>query len=384
MNAQAFLDAINYQGLVSGYTHNFYRYPARFSPHFARGVIEAFTKPGDVVCDPFMGGATTLVEARAMGRHAIGCDINALAVFLARVKTTPLSETDIAKVVDWFYDLTDHLNLHLPPVRATEWQEAGYQRHIPWPIRKSIELALARLEKLPQKRQRRFARCILLRMGQWALDCRARIPPAAWFRRELMDRLDIFAEGMREFREAVKQHPAPGGASPITLSIHSAAAELPTHVRALESLPKWPTLVITSPPYPGVYVLYHRWKVRGRKESPGLFWIAECKDGQGQAHYCFGHRKQKGLTTYFEGIRSSFVGVRRVIDPRALVVQMVAFSEPDWQIPRFLESMQQAGFDEVMPEALGLPVTKRLWRSVPGRRWFALIQGKLATSREVV
>src|SRR5687768_8606285 len=89
-NVKVLLDAIAFQGLVSGFTHNFYRYPARFSPQFARGAIQAFTKPGDVVCDPFMGGATTLVEARALGRHAVGCDISSLSAFLGRVKTTPL------------------------------------------------------------------------------------------------------------------------------------------------------------------------------------------------------------------------------------------------------------------------------------------------------
>ncbi len=379
-----FMDAVHTQVPVGGLTHNFYRYPARFSPMFARGTIEAFSRPGDVILDPFMGGATTLVEARALGRHAVGCDVNSLSVFLSRVKTTPLSEDDIIKVVDWFWELPEHLNLHLPPVRATEWQKAGYQRHVPWPIRKSIELALARIGELPRKRQQRFARCILLRLGQWALDCRERIPSAAEFRFELIACLDAFTKGMREFREAVKEHPVPGGSTSRTISIHCSAAELSNHAGAIESLPKWPNLVVTSPPYPGVYVLYHRWKVRGRKESPAPFWVADCEDGQGQAHYCFGHRKQKGLTTYFDGIRSSFAGVRQVIDPRALVVQMVAFSEPDWQIPRFLESMEGAGFNEVSPESLGLPVSDRLWRSVPGRRWFALIQGSLATSKEVV
>jgi hypothetical protein len=383
MNAQALLDAINYQGLVSGFTHNFYRYPARFSPRFARGAIEAFSKPGDVILDPFMGGATTLVEARALGRHAAGSDISTLSVFLSRVKTTPLSEDDILKVVDWVWDLPEHLNLHLPPVRATEWHEAGYQRHVPWPIRKSIELALARIGELPRLRQQRFARCILLRIGQWALDCREHIPSAAQFRNELLDCLDSFTEGMREFRDAVREHPAPGRAS-MTLSIHCPAANLPEHIGAIDSLPKRPNLVVTSPPYPGVYVLYHRWKVRGRKESPAPFWVADCQDGQGQAQYCFGHRKQQGLTTYFNGIRASFAGVRQVIDPRALVVQMVAFSEPGWQIPRYLESMEEAGFDEVSPESLGLPVNDRLWRCVPSRRWFALIQGALATSKEYV
>src|SRR5262245_22251110 len=104
MNAQALLDAVSYQGYVSGFTHNFYRYPARFSPRFARGCIEAFSQPGDVILDPFMGGATTLVEARALGRHAVGSDISTLSVFLSRVKTTPLSESDTVKVVDWICD----------------------------------------------------------------------------------------------------------------------------------------------------------------------------------------------------------------------------------------------------------------------------------------
>ena len=62
---RGFLAAVQTLQPVVGYTHNFYRYPARFSPLFARATIEAFSRSGDVVLDPFMGGATTLVEARA-------------------------------------------------------------------------------------------------------------------------------------------------------------------------------------------------------------------------------------------------------------------------------------------------------------------------------
>ena len=45
---------------VSGLTHNFYRYPARFSPAFAKAVILAFSNHGDTVFDPFMGGVLPL------------------------------------------------------------------------------------------------------------------------------------------------------------------------------------------------------------------------------------------------------------------------------------------------------------------------------------
>src|SRR5215469_303761 len=81
-------EGIYSQDPVIGLTHNFYRYPARFSPLFTRAVIDAFTTKSDVVFDPFMGGGTTLVEATAMGRSGIGTDLNSLAVFLAQVKTT--------------------------------------------------------------------------------------------------------------------------------------------------------------------------------------------------------------------------------------------------------------------------------------------------------
>jgi DNA modification methylase len=66
---------------VRGLTHGFYKYPARFSPAFVRAAIEAFTEPGDLVLDNHVGGGTTLVEALALGRHAIGVDISTLAGF---------------------------------------------------------------------------------------------------------------------------------------------------------------------------------------------------------------------------------------------------------------------------------------------------------------
>lgn len=177
-----FLEAVHNREPVAGLTHGFYRYPARFSPLFARAVIKRFTEPGDIVLDPFMGGGTTLVEARALGRRAIGADINALAVFIAQVKTTFYSEVDLVEVGSWAEGLVDHLNLHRPPVRAIEWMELGYQRNIngksTWPIRKTLELALAHVDKLPKQNQQCFARCILLRTAQWALDCRKEIPKA--------------------------------------------------------------------------------------------------------------------------------------------------------------------------------------------------------------
>src|SRR5260370_5195705 len=86
---------------VSGFTHCFYRYPARFSPLFVASAIEAFSVPGDAILDPYMGGGTTIVEAMAAGRFALGCDLNSLAVFFAKAKTSPLTEDDKRDVRYW-------------------------------------------------------------------------------------------------------------------------------------------------------------------------------------------------------------------------------------------------------------------------------------------
>src|SRR5205823_185112 len=84
-------------------------------------------------------------------------------------------------------------------------------------------------------------------------------------------------------------------------------------------------LVLTSPPYPGVHVVYHRWQINGRRETAIPFIIADSCDGAGEAHYCLGARSQPGLSNYFKQLRNSFAAVRTMVGPRSLLVQLVAF-----------------------------------------------------------
>ena len=52
--------------------------------------IETFTRPGDLVLDPFGGSGVTLIESLILGRRAIQIDINPLAKFIV--------ETEVSKV----------------------------------------------------------------------------------------------------------------------------------------------------------------------------------------------------------------------------------------------------------------------------------------------
>jgi hypothetical protein len=174
------IDAARDTSPIAGLTHNFYRYPARFSPKLVRAAINAFTEPGDLVLDPFVGGGTTLVEAMASGRHAIGTDISSLATFVSEVKTTLYGDDDLARLQRWCECIADGINILEPVAIDAHYEEAGYTKHLDsaanWRLKKAIEQVIATARELKPKRLEDFARCVLLRTSQWALNGRKKLP----------------------------------------------------------------------------------------------------------------------------------------------------------------------------------------------------------------
>ncbi len=183
--------------------------------------------------------------------------------------------------------------------------------------------------------------------------------------------------GARELRRAVK---ANGEYSVQILNRSAAGLENEKRMQNVRA----PKLVLTSPPYPGVHVLYHRWQVDGRKEAPLPFMIANKLDGAGSSYYTMGDRKYPKLRTYFESIKATMTSVAALADTHTVIVQMIAFSEPKWQLPRYLKTMEEAGLTETFLPALRCERDGRLWRSVPGRRWYSQQRGETPASQEVV
>lgn len=68
--------------------HGLHPYPARLHPAWARKLL-ASEPEGTVVYDPFCGSGTVLVEARRRGLPCAGSDLSDYAVRVARLKTTP-------------------------------------------------------------------------------------------------------------------------------------------------------------------------------------------------------------------------------------------------------------------------------------------------------
>jgi len=61
-------------------------YEGNWSPFVPHEIIRSFSKKGQLVLDPFVGGGTTLVECVLLERRGLGLDVNPVAVKLARQK----------------------------------------------------------------------------------------------------------------------------------------------------------------------------------------------------------------------------------------------------------------------------------------------------------
>ena len=323
-----------------------------------------------------MGGGTTIVEAAASGRNAVGADVNQLAQFVTKVKTTPLSREDIAEVRTWVQDVwsatsdvgTGHLHVESPI------------RNMPVEAYSFFAAATRSAERLRFPRRRRFARCALVRVGQWALDSRQDTPPPTELCKELEARVEAMVAGLDDFVSAARDGGFYKNRITGTRRLIGRSAADPFLVRTLGRRGVSPKLVLTSPPYPGVHVLYHRWQVGGRRETPAPYWIADVRDGHGESYYTMGSRSALGLSNYFVGMTAAFHNLRQVCSRDTTIVQLISFSNAVDQLPRYLAAMARSGFTETGAGS----VESQQIRTVPNRKWYNQRRPWNDASREVL
>jgi hypothetical protein len=338
------------------------------------------TKPGDLVLDPFMGGGTTLVEALSHGRKAVGIDVNQLAVFVARAKTTLLSVAEGAQLLRWAEQLDSHTSAEWH--RASIAQAHAIDDRVPWPIRKSIHLCMNSGLRLPTRRLRRMARASLLRLGQWALDGRREVP----------SRREFIARHLDFTRELIAGSHALGTAAMAAFDLPRLATErqrkvVRTSAEYLASsemrgrMGSAPSLVLTSPPYHGVHIVYHRWQVKGRRETNAPQWLAGARDEHSASFYTFGARaySEPVRGEYFENALRCFSAIRGVCDEQTTLVQLVGFARPRIQLPIYQDLMREAGFAPILPGDTK-PLKAHFTRSVPNRKWYLNTMDRFAAS----
>ena len=232
----------------------------------------------------------------------------------------------------------------------------------------------------PFPRRRRFAKCALVRVGQWALDATLKIPNTEELSNELERRVEKMIRGLGEFTSAASIGGIHKNKITTARQLMALPAADPTLAKVLKQQNIRPKLILTSPPYPGVHVLYHRWQVLGRRETPAPYWIAGIQDGHHASYYTMGSRTDLGLRNYFAGIIAAFGNLRQIAVPGTIVVQLMSFSDKVAQLPRYLDAMTRAGFEETSIDG----IDSQQVRQVPNRKWYTQRRARNDASREVL
>lgn len=93
-----------------------------FTPEMVAAFVNAYTKPGDLVFDPFAGFGTTLATAQRLGRAAVGFEIDARRVTYTRtqlVDPSAVRKQDV-RSLDWSTLPEFQLSITSPPYMTKE------------------------------------------------------------------------------------------------------------------------------------------------------------------------------------------------------------------------------------------------------------------------
>jgi SAM-dependent methyltransferase len=246
-------------------THGFHSYAGRLHPSIARGAVGRWSPPGGTVLDPFCGSGTVLVEAQVAGRRASGLDASPLAVMIARVRSQPHDQAWRDQLVAAARDIAEASALaahkRRPPA-VPRWAAGEFERfhpHVAYELLGLRALVMETPAGTDTATDEALRLCLssllvkFMRKGPEAprdgADKRiARGVPS----RFLADRAEELARGLGELALVTP----PGTPLPhITLGDAREHPQIPS--RSVD-------LVLTSPPYAGVYDYAEHHAVRFR------------------------------------------------------------------------------------------------------------------------
>ena len=86
-------------------THALHKYPAKYIPEYPRWAIKKYTgNKNNIVLDPFCGSGTSNVEAKLAGHNSLAIDVDPLARFITKNKTTNQNKTKLLSTKEQLYD----------------------------------------------------------------------------------------------------------------------------------------------------------------------------------------------------------------------------------------------------------------------------------------
>lgn len=115
---------VDWVSLGERLTHGLHPYPARLIRHIPILFLHSrrYSKPNDLVVDPFCGSGTVLLEALVARRRVLGADANPLARLISEVKVRPIAEAALLQAIERTLTLLPRQAPDPPPVvNRTYW-----------------------------------------------------------------------------------------------------------------------------------------------------------------------------------------------------------------------------------------------------------------------
>lgn len=108
-------------------------YRACFKPQLPNYFISRFSKPADVIYDPFSGRGTTVIEAALMGRNIVANDANPVSAVLCKPRLHPPTikqVTERLKEISYKSDLTADIDLSMFYHKDTESEIVSLRNYL--------------------------------------------------------------------------------------------------------------------------------------------------------------------------------------------------------------------------------------------------------------
>lgn len=314
--------------------HSLHPYPAKFIPQIPRKAILTWSRPGDLVYDPFCGCGTTLLEARLLGRPSIGTDNNAVAVLVTRAKIAKYSAASIRRV-EAFAENLNHALHAAPPhnelVPLNGVVDYWFSKEVSQ--RLSVLKALILKTAEPERTLLLAAfSAIIVRVSLQDSDTRyARVP------REV-SRTDVDRIFKAKLRDVVESLPSIIGKKLATARVALADSRAVPFIRSGSV-----SLIVTSPPYLNAYD-YHKY------HRQRLHWIdgdvAFARDLEIGGHDEF-TKPRATPDQYFTDMEDCFAEWQRVLKRRGrcvvLIGDAIVTKQPVAVADRYIQLAEKRG-----------------------------------------
>ena len=224
--------ALRYSGRAERETHGFHTYPAGMHPDCAADIIAVC--PG-AVHDPFSGGGTVLIEGILANRQSSGTDISPVALMVSEARTAPISmatplRSAARKVAEY---AKQDIEVEVPEA-IVNWYEPHVAQEI-GRLRDGILLQPVEVQPL----LRTVLSSILVKASFRESDTsNHRVP----HQRPPGTTLTLFHKKARLLGRALEMMPA-----------NLPTANISRGDARFDPAPGKVDLILTSPPYPGVY-----------------------------------------------------------------------------------------------------------------------------------